>query len=272
VASDVDVSVPLRIERIPTPFVEEGHPVRLKVLVRAAPGSGPHPVLLLNHGSTGRGDRPALFREVRDYPNTAAFFNARGWTVVMPQRRGRGGSGGRYAEGLRADGGGYDCDPGVALAGLDRATDDVDAVMRWMATQDELDTTRVLIAGVSRGGALAIACAGRWPLAFVGAVQFNGGWLGRLCDSHVEVNRAAFLRGARFDGPTLWLHGSHDPYYRIAHCRDNFDAFVAAGGRGTFHACRAGHGLIGKPALWHPLVDGYLRSFDGRPSPTIGGP
>lgn len=266
------MSAPLRTERIPTPFVEDGRPVRLKVLVRAAAGPGPHPVLLLHHGSTGRGNRPALFRAVHDYPNTAAFFNARGWTVVMPQRRGRGGSDGRYAEGLRADGGGYDCDPAVALAGLDRAMDDVDAVMRWMATQDDLDTTRVLIAGVSRGGALAIACAGRWPLAFIGAIQFNGGWLGRLCDSHAEVNRAAFLRGAAFDRPTLWLHGSHDAYYRLAHCRANFDAFVAAGGHGTFHSCRAGHGLIGKPALWHPRVDGYLRALGGSPSPTIGAP
>lgn len=92
----------------------------------------------------------------------------------------------------------------------------------------------------------------------VGAINFNGGWLGRLCDTHVDVNPAAFLRGARFGKPSLWMYGSHDQYYRIAHCRSNFDAFVAAGGRGRFHACRAGHGLIGKPALWHPLVDGYV--------------
>lgn len=249
---------------IATPFTENGQAVRLKVLVRPAPGAGPHPVLLFNHGSTGSGDRPELFARVQDYPRTARFFNDRGWTVLMPQRRGRGGSEGLYAEGLRPDRSRYDCDPVVALAGLDRAMEDVDAVMRWVALQPDLQPDRVLIGGVSRGGVLAIASAGRWPRCFIGAINFNGGWLGRRCDSHTEVNLAAFLRGATFDQPTLWMHGSHDAYYRIAHCRANFEAFIAAGGQGRFHACRAGHGLIARAALWHPLVHDYLASLHER--------
>lgn len=252
----------LRREMIATPFTEDGQPVRLELLVRTPSTPGPHPVLVLNHGSTGSGNRPALFRETCDYPNTARFFNERGWMTVFPQRRGRGRSGGLYDEGFQPDRARYACDPTIALAGLDRAMDDVDAVMQYVLSRADVQADRILIGGVSRGGVLAIACAGRWPGRFIGAINFNGGWLGRLCPSHERVNPAAFLRGAAFDKPTLWLHGSYDRYYRIAHCRANFDAFVQAGGIGRFHACKAGHGLIARPQLWHPLMNDYLAQLN----------
>lgn len=210
------------VRMIPTPFAESGQPVRLKLIVHTPPTPGPHPVIVFNHGSTGSGRLPAQFLHEGDFPNTARFFAQRGWILVAPQRRGRGGSDGVYDEGFGADrAAGYSCDP-------------------------------------------ATACAGRWPERFAGAINFNGGWLGRLCDTHTQVNPAAFLRGVSFRGPTLWLHGSHDQYYRIAHCRSNFDAFMAAGGQGEFHALRGGHGLIGKSLLWHPVVSRFLDQVDAR--------
>lgn len=262
---------PTRSERmIQTPFLENGQPVRLKLIVYTPATPGPHPVVLFNHGSTGWGNNPALYRRKADYPRTAKFFADRGWMLVAPQRRGRGGSDDLYDEGFgkdRADG--YSCDPAVALAGLDRATDDVGVVLDHLGRQPDVRPDRMLIGGVSRGGVLSIACAGRWPDCFVGALNFNGGWLGRACDTHVQVNPSAFLRGAAFSGPTLWLHGSYDQYYRIAHCRGNFDAFIAAGGRGQFHSLRAGHGLIGKPELWHPIVNQWLDALPTAPHADV---
>lgn len=254
------VTEPARSVRlIETPFVEHGQPVRLKLVVYTPPTPGPHPVVVFNHGSTGRGNHPALYAHLADYPRTARFFSQRGWMLVAPQRRGRGGSDGVYGEGFGADrSSGYSCDPATALAGLDRATQDVGAVLEHLDQQPDVDMRRLLIGGVSRGGVLAIACAGRWPDRFVGALNFNGGWLGRACATHEQVNPQAFARGTPFRGPTLWLHGSHDPYYRIAHCRAHFAAYLAAGGRGSFHSLRGGHGLIAQPALWQPLVGAWL--------------
>lgn len=178
--------------------------------------------------------------------------------VLFPQRRGRGKSGGNYGEGLAADGSGYSCDVDIAVAGFERAVEDMDAVMHHLRGRPDVDQDRLAIGGVSRGGILAIAYAGMRPKTFRGAVNFNGGWLGRGCPTHEIVNPRLFERGATAGIPTLWLHGSYDQYYRIGHCRANFDRFRSAGGQGKFVAAPMGHALLFKPALWTGHLDSYL--------------
>ncbi len=65
-------------EMIETSLIERGAPVRLQVIYEKPKGDGPFPLLLFNHGSTGRGDDPSLFRESRYYPAIADFFVQRG--------------------------------------------------------------------------------------------------------------------------------------------------------------------------------------------------
>jgi len=178
--------------------------------------------------------------------------------VLFPQRRGRGKSGGNYAEGLVSDGFGYSCDMEITIAGFERAVEDMDSVMRHLRQSPDVDGSRLAIAGVSRGGILAIAYAGMRPGTFRGAINFNGGWLGRGCASHEIVNPSLFARGAAAGIPTLWLHGKHDQYYRIEHCRQNFERFLLAGGKGEFIAAPAGHALLFKPALWAHHVGQYI--------------
>jgi dienelactone hydrolase len=189
----------------------------------------------------------------------ANYFVERGWMALFPQRRGRGKSGGAYGEGLAADGSGYSCDEAIAIAGFERAIEDVDAVVNHLRDGFDVDRDRLVIGGVSRGGILSIAYAGMRPHTFHGAINFNGGWLGRACPSHEIVNPALFERGATAGISTLWLHGSQDQYYRIGHCKGNFERFRSAGGRGKFVAAPMGHALMFKPALWTEHVDGYLR-------------
>ncbi|WP_244489184.1 alpha/beta hydrolase family protein [Devosia sp. Root685] len=191
----------------------------------------------------------------------ASHFADRGWMVLFPQRRGRGKSGVAYGEGLASDGSGYSCKVEIALAGFERAVEDVDAVVRHLRGRMDVDHGKLVIGGVSRGGILAIAYAGVRPNIFCGAINFNGGWLGRGCPSHEFVNPLLFERGATTEFPSLWLHGNSDQYYRIEHCRANFDRFRLAGGRGTFVAAPMGHALMFKPALWGEQVDQYLRDL-----------
>lgn len=181
--------------------------------------------------------------------------------TLFPQRRGRGKSGGIYGEGLASDGSGYSCDAGIAMTGFERAIEDIDDVVRSMRNLRDVDQNRLAIGGVSRGGILAIAYAGMRPGTFKGAINFNGGWLGRACLSHETVNPYLFERGAMAGIPTLWLHGSHDQYYRIGHCRGNFERFLSAGGRGHFVSAPAGHALMFKPALWKQQLDQYMSSL-----------
>jgi hypothetical protein len=83
---------------------------------------------------------------------------------------------------------------------------------------------------------------------------------GRGCANHEIVNPTIFEGGAPAGIPTLWLHGSHDQYYRIGHCRGNFEKFLSAGGQGKFVAAAAGHALLFKPALWKNHLDHYIDS------------
>jgi dienelactone hydrolase len=126
-----------------------------------------------------------------------------------------------------------------------------------------VDASRLVSAGTSRGGVLAVAHAGLRPGLFEGVLNFVGGWLGEGCVDATAVNRSAFARGAASGDASLWLYGENDSFYSLAHSRGSFDAFVAAGGQGTFLTyARApglnGHFLVNDPALWTGDLDAYL--------------
>lgn len=251
-------------ERAPTPFVENGRPVTLEVVLYTPPGPGPFPAAVFHHGSTGNGDDPSLFRVTYTQEAIAKFFAGRGWLVAFPQRRGRGASDGTYDEGFTPDGSRYSCLSEPALAGLERALQDADAAVDYLAARPGVDASRLLSAGTSRGGILAVAHAGGRTGTFRGAVNFVGGWLGEGCQDAIPVNRSGFLRGSSFPGETLWLYAANDPFYSLAHSRSHFDAFIAAGGRGQFQIFNRapnlnGHFLVNDPALWTEELDAFLR-------------
>jgi len=240
-------------------FVPSGEAnARLEIVIAKPQRQGPYPTIIFNHGSTGRGQNKSLYSRTWCPAVAANYFADRGWMILFPQRRGRGKSGGSYGEGLAPDGSGYSCNVEIALAGFERAVEDLDAVMRHLRERSDVDQSRLAIGGASRGGILSIAYAGMRPATFQGAINFNGGWLGRACTSHEVVNPRIFERGAPAGISTLWLHGSFDQYYGIGHCRGNFERFLSAGGQGKFIAFAAGHGLLFKPALWKKHLDHYM--------------
>lgn len=232
--------------------------VRLEVVEAKPQHEGPYPTIIFNHGSTGRGQNKSLYSRTVCPAVVGNYFVERGWMALFPQRRGRGKSGGEYGEGLAPDGTGYSCNVDIAIAGFERAVEDVDAVVRHLRERSDVDQDQLAIGGVSRGGILSIAYAGMRPNTFRGAINFNGSWLGRGCPSHEVVNPLIFERGAPSGISTLWLHGSYDQYYRIGHCRGNFERFLSAGGQGKFIAAPMGHALMFKPALWKNYLDQYM--------------
>ncbi len=254
--------------RAPTPFIEDGQPVSLEVVIYKPLGAGPFPLVMFNHGSTGNGDDPSLFKLTYTHEGIARFFAERGWMVAFPQRRGRGASGGLYDEGFVPDRSRYSCLQAPALAGIERALQDADAAFDYLRSHPDVDSTRVLAAGFSRGGILALAHAARRPGAFRGAVNFVGGWIGEGCVDAVAVNRSTFASASTFAGATIWLYGENDPFYSLEHSRANFDAFVGAGGKGALHVYTrapglSGHLIINEPSLWAPALDAYLTLSGG---------
>lgn len=240
----------------------------LEAVIFSPPGAGPFPTLVFNHGSTGKGSDPALFKLTDIEPSVARWFTQQGWMVVFPQRRGRGKSDGMYAEGLEPDGSGYSIRPEASLAGLEHALIDLDSVIQWLGQQKDVLATQILIGGQSRGGALALVHAARHPARYAGVVNFVGGWMGDGLDETRQINHQVFRRAAAFRGPTIWLYGENDPYYQLSHSRENFARFTQAGGKGEFHALATGsapngHYIADDESLWRKPMARFVEKIGG---------
>lgn len=246
------------------PVTIDGAQVKLATITHKPAGSGPFPTLIFHHGSTGRGNDPSLFARPNEQVFLADWFVARGWAVVFPSRRGRGGSEGLYDEGFEVDRTrGYACDDNLSIKGFDRALRDADAITNAILAMPFADRTRFVVGGVSRGGILSVAWSGQHPDLPKGVLNFVGGWQGSGCSYSVKVNAALFKRGAPYKSPMLWLYGDKDSFYPLAHSRGSFDAFKAAGGIGSFNEYTLpdgvnGHYVASFPALWAPAAERYL--------------
>lgn len=249
--------------RATTPFLEGGEPVELEVVLFRPLEGERFPLLVVNHGSTGNGSDPSLFDDTFIHKPTSLHFVEQGWMVAYPQRRGRGQSDGLYDEGFTPNRSGYSCSADIALAGADRALEDIDAVTDWLRMRTDVDTTRMLISGSSRGGILSVAYVARRPEVYLGAINFVGGWLGEGCGDFATVNRALFVEGAAFPGRSLWIYAENDSFYSLQHSRANYDAFTQAGGLGDFEVFRRdpglnGHFIINDAERWGSVADAYI--------------
>ncbi|MGH8166506.1 MAG: alpha/beta hydrolase family protein, partial [Woeseiaceae bacterium] len=175
-------------ERAPTPFVEDDLPVSLEVVIFQPLQGSRFPTLVFHHGSTGDGSDASRFGITFTSKAIASYFVEHGWMVVFPQRRGRGMSDGRYDEGFNADRSAYSCEEVPALAGAEHALEDLDVLTDWLRNRSDVDTTRMLVGGTSRGGILSVVHVARRPDVYLGAVNFVGGWLGEGCGDHRTVN------------------------------------------------------------------------------------
>ncbi|MBL0423049.1 alpha/beta fold hydrolase [Ramlibacter sp. AW1] len=250
-------------ERISTPWLEQGRPVQLEVVLSKPLTKGPHPLIVFNHGSTGRGDNPAVFRETFIANQFARWANEAGWAVAFPQRRGRGQSDGAYEEGLAADGSGYTCAPAAARSGMERALDDLGAVMADLRTRPDIDPARIVMAGQSRGGFLAVVYGARHPEQVAAAVNFVGGWMTDKCPQAEQINADPLRPAVKWPRPSLWIYGENDSVYSLVHSRRNFDAFVGAGGTGSMAVfpagpSRDGHRLLYESQAWQPVLRQFL--------------
>lgn len=255
--------------QIPTAFEEASQNVTLELVFHKPPGPGPFPTLLFTHGSTNNGNDPREVRFTATYPELSAFLNERGWLVAVLQRRGRGKSGGTYAEGWDAAVGKYACNQELADASQQRALDDIDAAYAFLARDPLVDQSKVVVGGNSRGGLLALMHAARNPGNYVGVVNFVGGWSGQRCNLMEEINARAIAFAAKHARPTLWLYGERDPYYSSGYGPRLFQQFLSAGGKGsiqvvTYGPLRNDHLIVRTPSLWGEHLSSYLKQLGER--------
>ena len=215
---------------------------------------GRQPLVVLNHGSTDS-ELPGV-PCIHPFEPEARFFLARGCSVLALMRKGRGHSDGPLLE--------EQGENEAEEAQVDSGIEDIHAAVSHMTAQSHVDPARVVVGGQSRGGLLSLAYAGRHPTHVTAVLNFVGGWWGEGNDWNGFNQRQAVQAGAGCDVPMLWLYGDRDPYYSLAFVRGMFEAFRAAGGRGTLRTFDdlpgSGHGLIGWQDRWEAdvatLVDG----------------
>ena len=248
-------------EHLMVPLSLDGEQVRLAVRIYRPEGPGPFPTLVVHHGSTGRGNKPELFARYWPESGIIEYFASRGWCVVFPSRRGRGGSEGLYDEGFTPERDRYSVEPRYSLPGADRALTDVDAITDAIREWRFVDPGKIVVSGISRGGILSVAHAGQRPELYRGVINFVGGWLGGSGRKRLQVNRTLFNRGVPFGMETLWLYASGDPYYSLATTGKYFADFLEAGGKGIFFddfPDGVGHRAARFPEHWGPAVEAYL--------------
>ncbi len=197
--------------------------------------------LLYRSGATGRqplaivcGDSVASER-ARARPRPARIKARQmlglGYSVLVLQRKGMGGSDGPFMEPR---------DLSVPeQAQLQSALDDLDGAVNFVKQQEYVDPSRVIVVGNRRGGLLSVVYAGLHDGAVAGVVNTGGGWkvyrnwwqrLFAWRDfTAVELANA----GKRAKVPMLWIYGDRDPA-ALESAHKNFRDFIRQGGRGTF--------------------------------------
>lgn len=211
------------------------------------PGDGPFRLALIAHASTQNLLRRAQMPQP-EYRALAAWLVKRDFAVLVPERLGHGGTGGRYLE----DQGGCD-DPDYFRAG--RATaDEIAVALNFLRRQSFIRQDGAIVLGHSAGAWGALALASRNPPGVSSIIAFAPGRGGHaddfansVCTPHRLVSTAAeFGKGARV--PVTWLVAANDSYFSPDLSRQLADSFRAGGGSVDFHVLAAsgneGHWLV----------------------------
>jgi dienelactone hydrolase len=237
--------------RIPEQPAGAADPITLQATLYPLSQPGRHPAIIFNHGSTGNGRISAAY--VLRALNEALTFQQLGFVVVVPMRKGRGSSCGNFVEEQ----------PGISAgAQLAAAVEDLDATVEYLRAQAYIDPARIVVAGQSRGGFLAVVYAGLHPEKIAGVINFSGGWWGeRAPDAEFNFSQLS-MAGRKAHVPMLWLYAAHDSFYSLAFSDQMFARYRASGGQGTMFEQHElpgdGHFLSSWPEQWRPAVARYL--------------
>src|SRR5215470_5262155 len=233
---------------VPTPEAERtAHAVLFR-----PPGDGPFRLAVIAHATTQNVLRRAQMPQP-EYRALAAFLVAHGFAVLVPERPGHGGTGGKYLE----DQGGCD-EADYARSG--RATaDEIAAAMNFMRRQAFIKPDGVVIVGHSAGGWGALALAGESDVSAI--IVFAAGRGGRandfpnqICAPHT-LKAAAGEFGKAAKVPVTWLVAANDSFFSPAFSKQLADAFRSAGGKVDFRALPA----YGGEGHWLPETEGGVK-------------
>lgn len=230
-------------------------PIELETTYFRPAGSGPFPLVILNHGkSSGESRMQPRWRPL----TVVREWVSRGYAVALPMRQGFSKSGGSYV------GGGCN----VQSNGLAQA-EDVQAVLAALALRPEVDATRVVLVGQSHGGLTTLAAGSLGLPGVVGLVNFAGGLRQEQCPNWEAALATAFGSYARSTRvPALFFYGDNDSFWSVPVWREMVRHYTDAGGRARVVAYgnfgTDAHHLFGARSgvrVWLPEVERFFREL-----------
>lgn len=236
-------------------------------------GSGPFPLVVMNHGVSLNARERSFFPLV-EFRDAAMWFARRGKMVVAPTGSGYGAAaldepehglyGVFYSKVGNCDNPNFH-DAGLAVALVDKW------IIDYMTDQKLIVPDKTVVVGQSAGGWAAIALSSQNLPSVRAIVTFAAGRGGRVggkpnnnCapDKLVEAT-ADFGRTART--PMLWIYTENDTFFGPALSKRMHEAYAAAGGNAEYHLLPPfggdGHFLVDSAEaipLWTPLVSQFL--------------
>ena len=255
-ATAVDIVTPTLVrESMMIPILSDGKTIRLKVRVYRPAHDGIVPTVIFHHGSAkigGIGTQLFLRPDALIY-----YFSRRGWAIVMPARRGRSGSEGRYREQPRGT-----CNGNMNYQTVDWALEEIDQVTTQILDLPFVDPDMIVVAGQSRGGILAILHASMRPTLYQGVVNFAGTWTPQTCIDAKPIHKNLLSRPVEYEKEMLWLYSPGDSLGTERFQQYKLHHFKQAGGSAalvTDFSRTSGHGLLHTLDEWNSVVDAYLQ-------------
>ncbi len=226
-------------------------------------GPGPFGAVVLNHGFSAD-EKERQSESWQAFAAVAPVFARRGYAVIMPIRRGFGTTGGELAE-----------DPGSCLRphffrGEQAAADDVMAAYDYARSLAYVDPQRMILAGQSAGGMVALFTAAmREPqglLAVLGFAAGRGGGRepGVPCAAEA-LGRVFDAIGARVKVPVLLHYAQNDQFFGPGVSRTWFERLLVGGAQAEYVLQppygRDGHFVftqLGGVEYWLPAVERFF--------------
>lgn len=141
----------------------------------------------------------------------------------------------------------------------------VESVEMALDGMPELDK-RVVLAGHSRGGILALLIASRMH-SVIGVVNFSGGWIGSGCNNSEIFNQRLFVAAGSYPAVSLWIYGENDETFDMVYSARMLMAYSRAGGRAILHTKtigdESGHGIFNFSRYWSEILSAYLTEITG---------
>lgn len=257
-ATDAPAEEVLFVKRAAFPF-----DAQLETTVYRPQGTGPWPLVVLNHGQRDFGDHKL---QPRYQPvETARFFLQRGYLVVAPMRQGFSRSRGVYA---------FHCDHERYAR---RYAGDISAAVRHFVATGEARPDQVLVAGQSNGGFVLLGYAAESAKDAVrprAVINFAGGFNSNRSDCNWRAGMidAARVFGASTRVPALWLYAQDDAIFPPSISQPYFEAYREGHPAAQFKLYPSGgHGMSNTRSgrqMWGPDVEAFLRQV-GLPADLV---